>query len=188
MRTALLITTAAAAAAALAGCMSDETAATAPTRMYAAEPPPATPRAMPTAAMDYLVMAGAGDQFEIQSSTIAVQRTQRAEVRQFAQMMIDHHSKSTADLVAAAKGAGITPPAPRLRADQDRMIAGLRDSGTGADFEMAYLRGQLQAHREALMLHQTYAQSGDNPALRAAAARIVPVVQMHLEHLQRLTG
>ena len=172
----------------MAGCMSDDGSASSGTsRMYRAEPAPAR-MAMPTSAMDYLNMAGASDQFEIQSSQVALQRTQTPEVRQFAQMMIQHHTQSTADLVTAARSSNITPPPPRLRADQDRMIAGLRNSGTGADFDRAYLQGQLAGHREALMLHQHYAQHGDNPALRAAAAKIVPVVQTHLDRLQQMTG
>ena len=61
-------------------------------------------------------------------------------------------------------------------------------SASAADFDMMYKREQMMAHEEAVMMHRTYAQRGDNPALRAMAARAVPMVANHLARVRTLPG
>ena len=43
----------------------------------------------------YLFHAGAGDVLEITSSMVAIQKSQNPQVRAFATMLIDHHSRTT---------------------------------------------------------------------------------------------
>jgi putative membrane protein len=69
---------------------------------------------------------------------------------------------------------------------QQALLDQERAAGSGAAFDMAFQQIQIQAHQQALMLHQNYAASGDVPALRTVAGQIVPVVQMHLNALQSL--
>jgi putative membrane protein len=62
----------------------------------------------------------------------------------------------------------------------------LRAAGAGPSFDVAFRDIQINAHQQALQLHQNYAASGDVPALRNVAGQIVPVLQMHLSQLQML--
>ena len=50
----------------------------------------------------YVKTAGAADLYERRSSQIVLQSTTDPRFRQFAQMMIMHHTKSTAEVKAAA--------------------------------------------------------------------------------------
>jgi putative membrane protein len=145
------------------------------------------PSAAPTTAAAYVAAAGASDRFEIQSSRIALQKARAPEVRAFAQMMIDHHTMTTADLTAAARQAGLAPPPPTLPPAKATMLTALQ-SADGDRFDGLYMRGQVTGHQEALTLHDTYAQSGDNPALKAVAAKAVPIVRSHLDRAQTLAG
>ena len=61
----------------------------------------------PTARAAYVEMAAASDMFEIQSSQLARSRAQNPAIREFAQMMIDHHTQTTQQLRAAAQAAGV---------------------------------------------------------------------------------
>ncbi len=63
----------------------------------------------------------------------------------------------------------------------------LRAAGD-ADFDLTYLHQQLAAHLEALTLHGGYADHGDNPALKAVAAKIKPVVEQHIAEIKRISG
>jgi putative membrane protein len=67
------------------------------------------------------------------------------------------------------------------------MLNNLRAAGD-ADFDLAYLHQQAAAHLEALTLHGGYADRGDNPVLKAAAAKTRPIVQHHLDELKRIGG
>lgn len=51
--------------------------------------------------------------------------------------------------------------------------------------DAVYLAHQKMAHQQALMVHQSYAEGGDTPALKTAAAAIVPVVEQHLATLMK---
>lgn len=131
----------------------------------------------------YVAKAGASDLYEKQSSQIVLQSTKNAKIRQFANMMLKDHTKSTADVKAAAATDRVAVPAPKLQPAQAKMVASLRaTSGTARD--QMYLQQQKTAHQQALALHSSYAQSGDKPALRRVAAATAPVVQHHIDMLQ----
>jgi putative membrane protein len=140
----------------------------------------------PLAAPMYMTMAASGDQFEIQSSQLALQRSSNPQLRQFAQMLITDHSNMSAQLIAAAQGAGLTPPPPAVSAEHAAMLQQLQAT-PAASFDMAYRDAQVMAHQQALTLHQNYANGGDVPALRTVASSAVPIIQNHLNMIQGMT-
>ncbi|HEX8840247.1 MAG TPA: DUF4142 domain-containing protein, partial [Sphingomicrobium sp.] len=79
-----------------------------------------------------------------------------------------------------------TPPPATLLPPQQAMLDQLRAAGTGPAFDQAFQQAQIQAHQQALQLHQGYATGGDVPALRTTAGQIVPVVQRHLTMVQSM--
>jgi putative membrane protein len=155
-------------------------------------PPPAPPPPPPVdinnllMAPGFLAHAASSDQFEIQSSQLALQMSQNAAVRNFANMMIADHNRMSQAMAAAAQSAGIAPPPPVLLPEQQAALDQLRASGSGPNFDMAYRQAQITAHQQALGLMQNYAVSGDVPALRTAAQQAIPAIQMHLQQAQML--
>lgn len=135
----------------------------------------------------YVQMAGAADMFEIESSRAALTKTKNADVRAFANMMIDEHTKSTAKVKQAASGQNVTAAAPQLMADQQRMLDEIKNT-EAANVDRIYLGHQRTAHTAALALHQGFAQAPNSGALGKAAGEIAPVVQKHLTELDRLEG
>lgn len=134
----------------------------------------------------FMTMAASSDQFEIQSSQLALQASQNPAVRNFANMMIAHHTATTQNLAAAAQSAGLVPPPPQLVPQHQALLDQLRAAGSGASFDAAYKQAQIQSHTEALQLMQGYANGGDVPALRQVAAAAVPIVTQHLQQAQNL--
>jgi putative membrane protein len=132
----------------------------------------------------YVEMAAASDLYEIQSSQLATTKARNAEVRAFAQMLIEHHTATTQQLTAAASAAG-TPPSPALMPMQAEMIAQLQ-AADGAAFDRLFVRQQVQAHEMALALHGNYASNGDTATLRTVAAAAVPIIRQHLERARAL--
>lgn len=163
----------------LAGC-----ARTAP------PPPPPLPPAPvdlnnPLMAPGFLAQAASGNEFEIESSQLALQMSQNPAVRNFANMMISDHARLGQAMAAAAISAGLTPPAPALLPQHQALLDQLRT--TGPNFDAAYRGVQIQGHQQALTLFQNYAASGDVPAIRAAAGQAIPAIQMHLSQAQMLS-
>ena len=141
---------------------------------------PSSPLAAPT----YMQTAASSDQFEIQSGQLAAQMSQNAAVRNFANLLVAHHSFTTQQLASSAQAAGLTPPPPALLPAHQAMLDQLR--AAGPNFDVAFRDSQVQAHQEALALHQNYSTGGDHPALRAVAGAAVPIVQQHLTAAQAL--
>ncbi|HEX8402424.1 MAG TPA: DUF4142 domain-containing protein [Allosphingosinicella sp.] len=172
----------AAASASLAGCMSatDDGSSAMSSSMAPGD-------MTPEDRANYVKMAGASDLFEIQSSQLALSRAQRSETRQYAQMLVTHHTQTTQATVQAARAAGLNPPPPMLLPMQQRMMDQLRRAD-GARFDQLYFTQQIPAHEMALALHSNYSRSGDTPSLRATAATAVPLVQQHLDEARRMRG
>lgn len=142
--------------------------------------------AAPRQADAFLFHAGAGDIFEITSSTMIIQKSRNADVRAFATMLIADHTNLTNTALATAKGAGVMPPPPELSTMQKGMIAQLGASGAALD--RTYLQQQMTAHQQALALMRGYASGGDVPALRQAATNAIPMIEGHIGRIQQLMG
>ena len=135
---------------------------------------------------NYVKMAASSDMFEVQSSQLALSRAQNADVRTFAQMMIDHHSQTTEQLRTAAKAAGLLRTHDwMLPPPMQRMMEELQ-AASASDFDRLYMRQQVQAHEMALALHSNYARKGDTAALRVVATAATPIVQRHLDRAREL--
>lgn len=139
-----------------------------------------------TATSGYVTNAALGDMFEIESSRLAVEKAKSPEVKKFAQMMIDAHTKTSDELKSLLSSANlqVTPP-KALDERRQGMLADLQKAPATA-FDTTYLDQQAKAHSETLDLHKSYADNGDNTALKAFAAKTAPVVQQHLDEAKKL--
>jgi putative membrane protein len=135
---------------------------------------------------DFLAKAGATDKFEVAAGKLAETHGGSAAVKHFGRKMVADHTKSTHMVEHAAMTSDVHAPAPALTDDQKAMIADLQGK-RGKAFDTAYIADQKTAHQQALSLMQDYAQNGDDPKLKAAAAKIVPVVQEHIDMLNKMS-
>jgi len=134
---------------------------------------------------EFVATAGASDLYETQSSQVVLETTQDPKIRDYARMMITDHAKSTAQVKAAAARSRVRAAPPKLTPAQSELIAELR-AEQGPARDQAYIAQQRASHNQALTVHQSYAAGGTAPALKAAAAGIVPVVQHHVEMLKAM--
>jgi putative membrane protein len=154
-------------------------------------PPPAPPAPAvdpnnPLFAPGFLAQAASANQFEIESSQLALQASQNAAVRNYANLLISDHTRLGQQVTAAAAAGGVPMPPPGLLPAQQSALAQLQAAGTGPNFDMAYRQAQIDAHNQAIGLMQNYSASGDVPALRSAAGSAIPMMQMHLQQAQML--
>ena len=130
---------------------------------------------------EYVQMAAMGDLFEVEASRLALSRSPTAEIKQFAQEMVDAHTKTSDDLKARLVRAGLIVELPTtLDEDHKAMLDDLRASNA-REFDANYIEQQKEAHEAALMLHRDYAMNGDAADLKALAADTVPKIEMHVQ-------
>ena len=124
-----------------------------------------------TAAMDGLA--------EVEHGRLAAQNASSAEVKQFAQRMVDDHSKAGEELkgMAAKKDVALAPKLDRQHREMHDALAKLKSTA----FDQAYMAHMVKAHLEAVTLFQQEAKAGQDADLKAWAAKTLPTLQEHLK-------
>lgn len=136
---------------------------------------------------EFVQVASASDRFEIESSRLALEKAQSPEVKRYAQMMIDEHTRSTSELktVAGALQPPLVPKA-QFNAKQTADMTKLQGTPAGAAFDAAYLTAQVEGHGATLSAMRDYQSGGEVTELKAVAAKMVPIVERHLADAQKL--
>lgn len=128
--------------------------------------------------------AVASNLYEIVSSQLVLLKSQNADIKAFAQKMIDDHTKVGADMKAAAASQGVTLPAAPSAAQQAEInrLNGL----SGEAFDSAYVADQLKAHADKIALFQGYSTTGPLGAIKDFATKTLPVLQTHSDMVEKL--
>jgi predicted outer membrane protein len=130
----------------------------------------------------FIKTAAESDQTEIAMAKIALNKSSNADVKQFAQMMVDEHGRSTSSLTPIAQKAGVTLPPPMLA--KHKMMAAKLETLSGDAFDKAYVTANVKAHQETATKMQANMGSITDPDLKAFAQQTLPVVQNHLKMAQ----
>jgi putative membrane protein len=121
--------------------------------------------------------------YEVTAGKIALERSTRADIKEFAQKMVDAHTATTEKL------KGLLPPSVTPPAHVDSRRQGMLDNLRGAsapDFDHRYAVQQVAAHKEADILMRGYAKEGDNAGIKNFARATDKDVKMHLSMAQGL--
>jgi putative membrane protein len=126
----------------------------------------------------FIITASMGGAAEIELAKLAEQKTQNDSVRTFAQRMVQDHSDANAQLAKLAESDHIVidQPDPEHKQVHDG-LEGL----TGPEFDIEYLRAQLQDHQRAVQLLEYEIGSGEDADIQGLASKLLPTVLMHLE-------
>lgn len=140
----------------------------------------------PVSTEDFVAKATKSGRFEVESSELAAEKTENAEVSAFARQMINDHNKANERLKELAQSADQTAAS---ETDQDakykEKIDKLNEAG-GRDFDRQYMEMQVEAHKKAVELFRNYAQNGDDVGLKGFAKDTLPTLERHLDQAQRL--
>jgi putative membrane protein len=138
-----------------------------------------------SATKQFVEKAAIGDMYEIQSSQMALDKTQDQQFRSFAQRIVNDHQQSSSELKSLAEGMqGVQVPT-ELDSKHKDMLGELTNA-SGAQFNQLYREQQLTAHREAVQLYRDYSQNGENTELKQFASKTLPKLQDHLQLAQNL--
>lgn len=137
-----------------------------------------TPTNVSKADQTFATKAAQAGTAEIADAKIALQNSSRQDVKDFAQKMVDDHTKAASQLASIASGEGITLPSTESSADQKDTDALQKLSG--AAFDKQYITGQRKAHHAAVALFSKESKSGKDAQLKSFAGQTLPVLQGHL--------
>jgi putative membrane protein len=132
----------------------------------------------------FLKDAALGGITEVELGNLAAQKASNADVKQFAQKMVDDHTKANDQLKQVATRNSIEVPAALDSKHQSRIdkLAKL----SGEQFDKAYVKDQLKDHENDVREFQDEAQNGSDPNVKAFATTTLPTLQEHLEMVKNL--
>jgi putative membrane protein len=134
---------------------------------------------------DFVNEAATTDMLEIAAAKLAKQRGNE-DVKSFADKMITDHTETTNALKALVSSGKVHehPPAEMTSSQNSQLDKLGRQQG--ADFDEQYKTDAVSVHKDAVSLFKRYSEGGDNPDLKAFAAKYLPTIQMHLDMAQKL--
>ncbi|MFL6448250.1 MAG: DUF4142 domain-containing protein [Bryobacteraceae bacterium] len=129
--------------------------------------------------------AALGGLTEVELGKVAAQKASDEKVKEFAQKMVDDHSKANEQLKELASKSNIEVPATLDSKHQSRIDKLSKLSGQ--DFDKAYVKDQLKDHQTDVREFSDEAQSGTDPNVKSFAASTLPILQHHLEMVKSLS-
>jgi putative membrane protein len=127
----------------------------------------------------FVTMAIEGNNDEISLAKLAQEKGSSNDVKQFAQKMINDHTKMGEEMSQVAQQIGVSPPSGTSM-DEKAVATKLRIL-SGASFDKAYIQEMVKDHREDLDAFNKEAANGSNPAVKDAARSGAKVISSHLK-------
>jgi putative membrane protein len=132
----------------------------------------------------FLKTALEGGMAEIQLGQLALQKSSNADVKQFAQKMVDDHTKMGDQIKPIAEQIGVKiPDGPSKK---DKTIIAKLQALNGSDFDKAYMNDMVKDHKTDLDDFRSEADQGTNPAVKGAANQGAGIISQHLQMAEQI--
>jgi putative membrane protein len=125
-----------------------------------------------------------GGNAEVAFGQLAEQKGGFPAIRDFGHQMAADHSKANQQLMQLAKAANL--PQTGEPDEEHKAMRSQLDQLRGADFDLAYIRGQVADHQKTAQLLEWEIGSGQDTQLKAFASEILPVVLRHLQMAENI--
>ena len=135
-------------------------------------------------------IALAAHQIDIDRGKSALHRSRNAEVRQFAEQMVNDHEAGKKEVLALAKQLGVTPQesavTQSLKSDAKKAAARLAKE-KGAAFDRDYIDTEVAYHQAVIeAVNKVLIPGAQNAQVRSALQNTVPTLEGHLQHAKNV--
>jgi putative membrane protein len=127
----------------------------------------------------FVTKAAMGGMAEVKLGQLATQKASNADVKSFAQQMVDDHGKANDELKQLASKKGVTLPTDidaKHQATYDRL-----SKLSGAEFDRAYMQEMVSDHRMDVNEFRRESKSGADSDVKGWAAKTLPTLEHHLQ-------
>ena len=136
------------------------------------------------ARLQFVKEAAAGGLAEVELSKLA-QKSENADVKSFADRMVQDHTAANQELMTIATGLGIAVP-KALDAQHERVRQNLA-ALHGKVFDERYMQDMVEDHNKTVALFQAEERSGSSAELKQFAQKTLPTLQTHQRMAQELS-
>jgi putative membrane protein len=133
---------------------------------------------------EFAVKAASGGMMEVELGRMAQQKATNADVKAFAKMMVDDHTKANDELKALAASKNITLPTT-LGADHQKKVDELSKLA-GREFDKKYVSLMVDDHDDDIEAFKEAADDAKDPDIKAFAAKTLPTLQKHHDRIKTI--
>lgn len=128
----------------------------------------------------FIKQAAQNGHAEVESSKLALTKASNAQVKTFAQQMVDDHTKANNELATLARSKGIeVPTEPSLAQKAKMKVLSVRD---GDSFDRHYADAMgVKAHEDTIKLFRKASAEASDPDIKAFAIKTLPTLEHHLQ-------
>jgi len=121
---------------------------------------------------------------EVELGKLAAQKASDPQVKQFAQRMVDDHSKANDKLkqIAASKNVTLPSDVPSAEKREHDKLNKL----SGAQFDREYMNHMLSDHKKDVSMFRSEAKSAKDSDLKSFASETLPTLEQHLDMAQTI--
>ena len=127
----------------------------------------------------FATKAAAGGQAEVAFGQLATQNASSARVKQFGEQMVTDHTRANEELVLIGRKLDLN--LPKGLDAKDQATESKLSTTKGEAFDDAYMKDMVQDHEEDVADFRKEAETGQDPELKAFAAKYLPVLEHHLQ-------
>ncbi len=135
---------------------------------------------------NFVKMVGEDGHGEVKIATLATGKAERADVKEFATMLVTEHTKANEELAALAKAKNVDISAV-LAADAASDFKDL-EKESGAEFDKAFLKHMEKDHKKDITAFEDAEKDAADAELKAWAGKMLPTLRMHLQKVKDLMG
>ncbi|MBC3540861.1 DUF4142 domain-containing protein [Rufibacter sediminis] len=132
----------------------------------------------------FVAEAASGGLFEVELGRLASSKASDPRVKQFGQLMLDHHTQTNAQLKQIADLKNLIVPTSLGEEHQETFNAIM--SNSGAAFDKAYMEAMVKDHKETIDKFEEMSEEGKDMELRAFAGKALPTLRAHLSQAEQL--
>lgn len=134
---------------------------------------------------EFIEEAASGGLTEVEVGKMMAERATHPGVKQFAEMLVKDHTQANEELRRIAASAGVSLPAtPETK---HRMMIERLANEKGAELDRTFIRQfGVKEHEKDVKDFRKQAEKGENPQLKAFAAKTLPKLQEHLAMAEKL--
>ena len=133
---------------------------------------------------NFWMTAAQGGMAEVELGKIASTKASNAEVKNFAKMMVEDHSKANAELKSIAAKKNLTLPTTLDSGNQATMDE-LRNL-VGDEFDREYVTAMVDDHEADVQMFESQSLDDSDPDAKAFAAKTLPTLKKHLEMIKAI--
>ena len=127
----------------------------------------------------FITKAAQGGMAEVELGNLAKEKASNAKVKEFAQRMVDDHTKANDQLKSVAANKGIT--LPTSLDSKDEATKTRLSSLNGEAFDHAYMEDMVRDHKTDVSEFKREADRGADTDVKGFASQTLPTLQQHLQ-------